>query len=148
MAIQKARLRHFGRLASAVVLATASTLAQETNSTGGGFQLFSTAFANNRFLPISAIHNMVVNNINVCSIDGSPGGNQSPELSWTGAPPSTRTFVVVVYDATAAFTDWGMSNISGRSAGLPQNAGVVGSPYGAQIFNDFFIGAEYELNST
>jgi hypothetical protein len=67
-------------------------------------------------MPISTIHNILVNNKNVCSIDGSPGGNQSPELSWTGAPPRTLT----------------------------ENAGVVGSHYGAQIVNDFLIGAEYD----
>lgn len=101
------------------------------------FRVSSTTFENNTTLPISAIHNILFNNSNGCSIDGSPGGNQSPELSWTGAPPNTRTFVVVAYDATAAFTHWGMYNISGDATGLPENAGMAGSQYGKQIFNDF-----------
>jgi phosphatidylethanolamine-binding protein (PEBP) family uncharacterized protein len=37
-----------------------------------------------------------------------------------------------------------MYNISGAATGLPENAGVAGSQYGSQIFNDFFVGAEYD----
>ena len=47
---------------------------RETHPTGTGLQLGSTTFANNTFMPISTIHNLVMNNVNVCSIDGSPGG--------------------------------------------------------------------------
>lgn len=138
--------RHFALPAGAGIMfwiLAASALAQSDPSRSG-MQLGSTAFANNTFMPISTIHNTVVNNVNTCSIDGSPGGNQSPELFWTGAPHATRTFVVVAYDVTAAFTHWGMYNIAGHATGLPMNAGVAGSSYGAQIVNDFFIGAEYD----
>jgi len=123
---------------------TANVFAQDTSLTSNGFQLSSTTFANNQFLPISAIHNMLMNGVNVCSINGAPGGNESPELSWIGSPPGTRSFVVTLYDVTAAFTHWGMYNIAGHSTGLPENAGVAGSPFGAQVVNDFFIGAEYD----
>lgn len=95
-------------------------------------------------MPISTIHNNVVNNVNTCSVDGSPGGNQSPELFWTGAPPGTKTFAVITYDVTASFTHWGMYNIAGTASGLPENAGAAGSKYGQQVFNDFGIGAEYD----
>jgi Raf kinase inhibitor-like YbhB/YbcL family protein len=108
------------------------------------FQLTSTTFQNNTTLPISAIENITVNGSNACSVDGNPGGNQSPELSWTNASPRTVSFVVTVYDTTAAFTHWGMYNISPTATGLPENAGVVGSPYGDQVVNDFFVGAEYD----
>ena len=108
------------------------------------FQLTSTTFSNQATLPISMINNIVVNGSNSCSIDGSPGGNQSPELSWTTAPARTASFVVTTYDVTAAFTHWGMYNISPTATGLPENAGVPGSTYGEQIFNDFFVGAEYD----
>jgi hypothetical protein len=50
-----------------------------------GFQLSSTTFANDATLPISMINNIPVNGSNSCSIDGSVGGNQSPELSWIHA---------------------------------------------------------------
>src|SRR5581483_4260619 len=119
------------------VLATV-VFAQDENLFGNRFKLSSRTFANNTILPISAIHNIPGNNnLNVCSIDGTPGGNQSPELSWSGAPPNTRTFVVTTYDVTANFTHWGMYNIPGYLQGLPENAGVSGSSFGAQIVNDF-----------
>jgi phosphatidylethanolamine-binding protein (PEBP) family uncharacterized protein len=35
------------------------------------------------------------NGINVCTVDGKPGGNESPELAWTNVPRGTRSFVVV-----------------------------------------------------
>jgi Raf kinase inhibitor-like YbhB/YbcL family protein len=109
-----------------------------------GFQLTSTMFTDGGVLPLSAISNITVNNVNSCSINGSPGGNESPELSWTGAPANTLSFVVTTYDVTAAFTHWGMYNIAASATGLPENAGVAGSSYGAEIVNDFFIGPEYD----
>ena len=108
------------------------------------FTVSSATFANDTIMPISTIHNIVVNGANACSVDGSPGGNQSPDLFWTGAPPQTKTFAVIAYDTTAAFTHWGMYNISGGLTGLPENAGVAGSKFGQQIVNDFFIGPEYD----
>jgi Raf kinase inhibitor-like YbhB/YbcL family protein len=108
------------------------------------FQVSSTTFENNSTLPIITIHNLIVNGSNVCTIDGATGGNESPELSWTNVPRGTRSFVVVAYDVTAAFTHWGMYNISGDAAGLPENAGVAGSTFGTQILNDFGIGNEYD----
>jgi Raf kinase inhibitor-like YbhB/YbcL family protein len=114
---------------------------------GGGrdFDLFSRTFTNNSIMPISTIHTILNSKgNNICSINGSPGGNQSPELSWTRVPPGTRTFVVVLYDATGSFTHWGMYNIAGYRTGLPENAGVSGSSYGTQIFNDVSGGAEYD----
>jgi Raf kinase inhibitor-like YbhB/YbcL family protein len=90
------------------------------------------------------IYNNIVNGSNTCSLDGSPGGNQSPELSWTNAPPHTASFVVTLFDTTASFTHWGMYNIAATATGLPENAGVLGSTYGKQIFNDFGFGEEYD----
>ncbi len=52
--------------------------------------------------------------------------------------------MVTLYDVTAAFTPWGMYNISAKTTELPENAGVAGSKYGQQVFNDFFLGAEYD----
>ena len=51
---------------------------------------------------------------------------------------------MVLYDVTAAFTHWGMYNIAPQWTGLPENAGVANSPYGRQIYNDFFVGPEYD----
>lgn len=108
------------------------------------FHLTSRTFQNNGNLPLSMILNNPVNGANVCTVDGSPGGDQSPQLSWGHAKPGTLSFVVVAYDTTAAFTHWGMYNISPTRTGLPENAGVAGSKYGQQVFNDFFAGPEYD----
>jgi Raf kinase inhibitor-like YbhB/YbcL family protein len=101
------------------------------------FELSSTTFKNNTTLPLSMIYNFLVKGSNICSLDGSPGGNQSPELSWRNAPRETRSFVVMAIDVTASFTHWGMYNIAPTATGLPENAGVAGSKYGTQIKNDF-----------
>ena len=129
-----------------IALSLASlAVAQVTPKTGTSqFQVTSTTFMNNQTLPLSAINNIVMNGINVCSLDGSTGGNQSPELSWTNVPQGTKSFVVVLFDTTASFTHWGMYNVSASATGLPENAGVPGSPFGTQVINDFFIGAEYD----
>lgn len=89
----------------------------------------STTFSNNGTIPLSMVWNQ-------CT--AYPGGaDQSPQLSWSGAPHRTRSFIVVAYDVTASFTHWGMYNIPPTTTTLPVNAGAVGSPYGAQISNDF-----------
>jgi len=129
-------------------LLLAASLANPANAqkkpASAPFQVTSSTFTNGSTLPISAIENIVQNGVNACSIDGSAGGNESPELSWTNAPARTQSFVVVLYDVTASFTHWGMYNISGTATGLPQNAGVAGSSFGQQIVNDFFFGAQYD----
>jgi len=126
---------------SAIPLSTG--LAQDP---GHPFQLSSSTFDNNTFLPISAIANLFTlpNGKNGCSIDGSRGGNKSPALSWTRPRGNTRSFVVILYDETAAFTHWGMYNISPSRTGLPQNAGVPDSQYGQQVDNGVSGLAQYD----
>jgi hypothetical protein len=131
-------------LSSLSVFAAAQSSRTDVADGPTSLHLSSTTFANGATLPLSMIHNIIVNGSNACSLDGSPGGNQSPELSWTTASSRTASFVVTAYDTTAAFTHWGMYNISPTATGLPANAGVAGSQYGKQIFNDFFVGAEYD----
>jgi len=128
---------------SLVAILASKAEAQREQSPSGPFQVTSSTFTNRSTLPISTINNIVQNGVNMCSIDGKTGGNESPELSWTNAPAGTQSFVVVLYDVTAAFTHWGMYNIAGTATGLPQNAGVAGSSYGTQIVNDFQTGAAY-----
>jgi Raf kinase inhibitor-like YbhB/YbcL family protein len=97
------------------------------------FQVTSTTFSNNGTLPLSVLAGTTVG----CPLDG---GNQSPELSWRHAPSDTRSFVVVMFDETAAFTHWGMYNISALTHELPAGAGTAGSSFGAQVLNDFGLG--------
>jgi len=102
------------------------------------FQVSSTTFTDGGQLPLS----MVLGSNNCQYISG--GGDQSPEVSWSNTPRGTRSFVVTLYDVTAAFTHWGMYNIPTKTTELPEDAGVSGSTYGMQIFNDFYLGAEYD----
>jgi len=70
------------------------------------FRVSSTTFTNGSDLPLS----MILGSNNCTYVSG--GGDQSPQLSWKHAPFGTQSFVVTLYDATAAFTHWGMYNIS------------------------------------
>jgi Raf kinase inhibitor-like YbhB/YbcL family protein len=100
-------------------------------------ELTSTTFTDNGTLPLSTVDNFLVNNLNICTADGSLGGNQSPQLAWRHAPHNARSFVVVAYDTTAAFTHWGMYNIPSDTTELAAGAGVATSEVGPQINNDF-----------
>jgi len=134
----------FTVLLTLVLLPGVRTSGAETSDSGWeqSFRLHSTTFARNATLPLSTIANFSSSapNSNPCTFNGEPGGDQSPELSWTGVPEGTRSFVVTMYDVTDSFTHWGMYNISGKATGLAENAGVVGSTFGNQINNDYLIG--------
>ena len=107
-------------------------------------RLESNTFTDGSTLPASALFNYPVNGVNICSVNGAPGGDQSPELHWNVVPEGTRSFVVIAYDVTAAYTHWGMYNINASTHELPMNAGASGSPYGQQILNDGFVNQGYD----
>src|ERR1700722_1965551 len=96
------RVRLVAGVALALGMLATSAPAQES------FQLHSTTFSNETTLPISTILNNQVNGVNACSASGAAGYDESPELSWTGVPRGTQSFVVVLYDVTASFTHWCM----------------------------------------
>jgi Raf kinase inhibitor-like YbhB/YbcL family protein len=74
---------------------------------------------------------------------GCKGGDVSPELTWSGAPKETKSFVVTVYDPDAptgsGWWHWVVFNIPATVIELPRNAGSgVGLPRGAvQSRTDF-----------
>jgi Raf kinase inhibitor-like YbhB/YbcL family protein len=76
---------------------------------------------------------------------GCNGGNQSPSLSWSGAPTGTKSFAVALFDPDAmqgrGFWHWLMVNIPAGTTALARDAGKNdGSkmPAGAvQIKNGF-----------
>ena len=76
---------------------------------------------------------------------GCDGDNQSPQLSWTGAPAGTQSFAVTCYDPDAptgsGFWHWVVVNIPANVTSLALGAGDPASgklPAGAlQIRTDF-----------
>lgn len=139
MSINKIRTLVLPSLAACVLLMTwcGAANAGDPSNVHHHFRLHSTTFASGETVPLSMVHEILFNGVNACSIDGSTGGNESPELSWTHAPRQTQSFTVVMFDVTASFTHWAMYNIPATTTELPDNAGVVGSPFGPQIYNDF-----------
>jgi Raf kinase inhibitor-like YbhB/YbcL family protein len=132
-------------LVSAFLASTSFASAQDWRD--HHFRLSSTTFDNDTVMPLSTIYNFPVNGSNVCSLDGSPGGDESPELSWTNAPRGTRSFAVTTFDLTAGVVQWGMYDISAETTELPENAGVTGSSYGKQVINTYgSAGGNADLN--
>lgn len=139
----KTRVGHVMLVLSLLVLSSSIMIGGDGNGDSDHrFQLHSKTFRDNATFPLSMIATFPSSpgGPNSCTLNGSPGGNQSPELSWTGAPQGTQSFVVIMYDVTASFTHWGIYNISPRATELPANAGVVGSSFGTEVNNDYGLG--------
>jgi len=58
---------------------------------------------------------------------GVGGGNISPDLAWSGAPATTQSYALTIYDPDAptgaGFWHWVVFNIPGTATGLPAGAG-------------------------
>ena len=61
--------------------------------------------------------------------EGCTGGNQSPELRWSGAPAATKSFAMTVHDPDAptgsGWWHWVVFNIPAASISLPEGAGSL-----------------------
>jgi len=60
------------------------------------------------------------------------GADESPQLSWSGAPDGTRSYAVTVFDPDApdagGFWHWAVLNIPADTTSLPEGAGAEGGP--------------------
>jgi Raf kinase inhibitor-like YbhB/YbcL family protein len=86
------------------------------------FKLVSTTVRNGHPLPLAQLS----------GIFGVPGGQDiSPELSWSGFPKNTESFVVSMYDPEAptgsGFWHWIVEDIPATATSLPEDAGAPDS---------------------
>ncbi|MFD0387449.1 YbhB/YbcL family Raf kinase inhibitor-like protein [Tistrella bauzanensis] len=107
---------------AALTMACALVVAAVPALAGDGFRLTSTDLADGR-----------IGRDHVLSADygfGCDGGNQSPQLSWQGAPSGTRSFVLTLHDPDAptgiGWTHWVVANIPADAGSLPR--GAAGDP--------------------
>jgi Raf kinase inhibitor-like YbhB/YbcL family protein len=86
------------------------------------FSLTSQTVRNGHPLPIAQLSGIL----------GVPGGKDiSPQLTWSGFPATTKSFVVSMYDPQAptgsGFWHWIVADIPATTTSLPAGAGVPGS---------------------
>lgn len=65
--------------------------------------------------------------VHVFNSFGCSGGNQSPALSWSGAPEGTKSYAILMYDPDAptgsGFWHWVVYNLPATTNGLAAGAG-------------------------
>ena len=86
------------------------------------FKVVSTTVRNRHPLPLAQLS----------GIFGVPGGKDiSPELSWSGFPKATKSFVVSMYDPEAptgsGFWHWIVEDVPAGTTRLPEGAGALDS---------------------
>jgi len=80
------------------------------------FQLTSPEFGDGQRLPVTT---------------SADGGSLSPQLSWSGFPPETKSFAITCFDPDAprpgGFWHWLVLDVPPSVTSLPQGAGAPGS---------------------
>jgi Raf kinase inhibitor-like YbhB/YbcL family protein len=75
------------------------------------------------------------------------GGDVSPALSWSGAPPGTRSFAITMFDPDAhgdGWWHWLVTNIPANTTALAQGAGRGTLPDGAVALQNSGGNARYD----
>lgn len=105
---------------SVILAAAFSTLA--VPALAGGFTVTSPDFSNGGTIPMKQVFNQ----------GGCTGGNQSPALTWSGAPAGTKSFAITIHDPDAptggGWWHWTVFDIPATVHSLPENAGAKDSP--------------------
>jgi len=75
---------------------------------------------------------------------GCEGGNQSPQLSWSGAPKGTKSFALIAYDPDAptgsGWWHWSVVNLPASATQLAAGASGQAMPAGArEMRNDYGV---------
>lgn len=85
------------------------------------FTVTTPAFADGGTVPMTQVFNN----------GGCTGANQSPALTWSGAPAATESYAVTMYDPDAptgsGWWHWTVFNIPATVHSLPAGAGAAGS---------------------
>jgi Raf kinase inhibitor-like YbhB/YbcL family protein len=75
---------------------------------------------------------------------GCTGGNQSPDLAWSGGPPGTASYAITIWDpdapTTVGWVHWIVFDIPAGATSLPARAsaeGDLGIAGAKQGFTDF-----------
>jgi Raf kinase inhibitor-like YbhB/YbcL family protein len=101
-------------LAVLAPLTSGDALAQQPQG-GASFTLTSTDVVGGAFRPAQ-----------IADTFGCTGGNVSPQLSWSGAPAGTQSYVLTIYDPDAptgsGFWHWVVANIPASTTSLPTGA--------------------------
>jgi Raf kinase inhibitor-like YbhB/YbcL family protein len=127
------------RYAVAAALVVAGTAGAACAREGGSpmaFTLRSAAFAPNAAIPSQ----------HTCE-----GTDVSPPLAWSGAPPGTQSFALIVDDPDApdpqapktTWVHWVVYDIPGTAAALPENAGRSPNPAGGRAGRNDWQRAQY-----
>lgn len=110
-------MRRVGALLLSILIGSVASVAQAAE-----FKVASPSFIDGKTLP----------EVHVLEGFGCSGGNRSPALTWSGAPPGTRSFAVTLYDPDApsgsGWWHWTVFNIPASVASLPEGAGSPTGP--------------------